>query len=47
MEAVLRLLEKLEGGAKLSADDIIALLLVSAMLLSLAHLGTKIGRAHV
>ena len=43
MEAVLRLLEKLEGGAKLSADDIIALLLVSAMLLSLAHLGTMLA----
>ncbi|MFM7165697.1 MAG: hypothetical protein ACKO3T_10660 [Planctomycetaceae bacterium] len=43
MDAVLQLLDKLENGAKLSGDDIIALLLVSAMLLSLGHLGTMLA----
>ena len=43
MDAVLQLLDKLESGARLSGDDIIALLLVSAMLLSLAHLGTMLA----
>jgi len=43
MDAVLQLLDKLEHGAKLTGDDIIALLLVSAMLLSLSHLGTMLA----